>query len=118
MEQRWEKETKKYKLDFMEKQEEDSPSEDEDNSDYGGSIDLSNTDGEDNGKDEDEEYTDEDAKHDDDGDEEMEAGESGSHMVDEDYEEFNNDNTKMLLQYYGKGTYTGGMADKEWNAWK
>ncbi|KNZ60746.1 hypothetical protein VP01_15066g1 [Puccinia sorghi] len=42
----WYQATKNYNLDFMEQQEEDLPSEDDDGSNYGGSIDLQDTNGE------------------------------------------------------------------------
>jgi len=112
VESRWDEATKDYNLDFLEQQDSDSPSESDEASDYGASIDLSQTDGE-----EDEEDDSEEDQEEDDGDEDMGVGGSGTREEDENYEEFD-DNVEMSIEHFGKGTYTGGLHDNEWNAWQ
>ncbi|KNZ51783.1 hypothetical protein VP01_3812g2 [Puccinia sorghi] len=72
-------------------------------------IDLQDTDGE-----EDDDYEggeeDEDAV--------MIAGGSGTRDADEEYEEFDEQDEEMRLEDLGMGTYSGGLADSNWNAWQ
>ncbi|KNZ49910.1 hypothetical protein VP01_4704g1, partial [Puccinia sorghi] len=84
-------------------------------SDYGHSIDLNDTDGEESDNEEEDEYS-EGSGEDSQGDVEMQVG--CSKDVDEDYEEFDDCEGEMSMAAYGKGTYTGGLADNEWNVWQ
>ncbi|KNZ50241.1 hypothetical protein VP01_4531g1 [Puccinia sorghi] len=106
------------KRNFMEHHESELPCEDEDDSAYGGSIDLQHTDGED---DSDGKYMsdNEDDKNDSGEDKVMQvAGRSGTRGSNENYEEFDDNNNNMKVENFGKGTYSGGLTDDEWNMWQ
>jgi hypothetical protein len=108
-EERWEDATKPYNMDFLTPKEQDSDSNDENgDSDYGESIDLEKTNGEDDDEDKEEEEEEEEA--DDDVNMRVEA--------DENFEEFDDPDADMNMEHYGKGSYSGGLNDEEWNAWQ
>ncbi|KNZ59217.1 hypothetical protein VP01_1781g6 [Puccinia sorghi] len=117
-EERWAEATKKYDLDFAVAEEVESELDNDDNSDYGTSIDLDNTDGEDDEEDEDNKGSDdtEGSIEDSGGDVQMQVG--CSRNLDEDYEQFDDSEGEMSMEAYGKGAYSGGLADSEWNAWQ
>lgn len=114
-EERWAEATKEYDLEFAVPEVVESESDDNDDSDYGRSIDLNDTDGEESDDEEEDEYS-EGSGEDSQGDVEMRVG--CSKDVDEDYEEFDDCEGEMSMAAYGKGTYTGRLADNEWNAWQ
>ncbi|KAA1113444.1 hypothetical protein PGT21_031647 [Puccinia graminis f. sp. tritici] len=114
----WDAATKDYNLDFLEKPDAEEASDDEGDSDYGGSIDLENTDGDDDDDNDDNDNDNEDEDEDLNGDTEMQVGGSGSRNVDEDYKEYDENEQEMDIEHYGKGNYTGGLNDQEWNAWQ
>ncbi|KAA1135919.1 hypothetical protein PGTUg99_032904 [Puccinia graminis f. sp. tritici] len=116
-EERWDEATKEYNLDFRIHEETESGSENDDDGD-GTSIDLEHTSGgEDEEEDEEYEEEDDDEEDDDEQDDDVQMREGCSRDVDENYEEYD-DEGETRLAHYGKGTYNGGLADSEWNAWQ
>ncbi|KNZ60654.1 hypothetical protein VP01_1524g6 [Puccinia sorghi] len=113
-EERWAEATKEYDLEFAVPEVVESGSDNNDESDYGRSIDLNDTDGEES-KDKDEDEYSEGSGEDIQGDFEMRVG--CRKDVDEDYEEFDDCKGEMMAAY-GKGTYTGWLADNKWNTWQ
>jgi hypothetical protein len=113
-------------VDFLEEADPDTPSEEEDNSDHGDSTDLENTSGKDDYEDS------EDNSNDDENDKyhhggsgpgygpknkvDKTEGGSGHQAMDENHEEFN-DQDKEMDEGFGKGTYSCGLPDNEWNMW-
>ncbi|PLW20477.1 hypothetical protein PCASD_16662 [Puccinia coronata f. sp. avenae] len=101
--------TKGYNMDFIVKPEVevDSNSPDDD-SDYGGSIDLGSSNSE----------TTSDGSGGGDNPVAMDAEAGGSRRVDENYEMFDYKDKEMDLAHFGKGSYSGGVPDSKWNTWK
>ncbi|KNZ46809.1 hypothetical protein VP01_6935g1 [Puccinia sorghi] len=92
----------------------------EEESNYGESIDLENTDGEDNDEDNKDYSSNDEEGHDDEemGDQRMQVRGSRPRAVDENYDKFDDIDEEMDMEHYGQGTYTGGLANDEWNAWQ
>ncbi|KNZ64328.1 hypothetical protein VP01_1040g7 [Puccinia sorghi] len=117
-EEGWAEATKKYDLDFAVAEEDESELDNDDNSDYGTSIDSDNTNGEDDDEDEDNKGSEdtEGSIKDSEGDVQMQVG--CSRNLDEDCEQFDDCKGEMSMEAYGKGVYSGRLADSKWNAWQ
>ncbi|PLW21902.1 hypothetical protein PCANC_03368 [Puccinia coronata f. sp. avenae] len=110
---RWDEATKAYNLDFLVPKPKSDSGVEVVGSEAGESIDLNNTDGEEDDEEDEKDYAPSKGI---DRDVEMKGGDK--RQADEGYEEFNDDQANWSMKDVGKGAYSGGLNDNEWNDWQ